>query len=105
MSDEYASKMKAAVEAFVAMPPVARESGVMRVLANDSVEIHTPRLFEVLEQHAAMLAMLERLEYVNKLQPYIHEYEDECPVCEYSRDIGHRDDCELAALLKKVRAG
>lgn len=50
-----------------------------------------------------LLAMLLQVEWVNYNDPD-HGEQTFCQVCRYDKKHGHHDECELGALLKKVRA-
>ena len=50
-----------------------------------------------------LVAMLKRLEWLPDIWPPKGWEENKfCPICDASQMNGHRDDCELAALLAEL---
>lgn len=54
------------------------------------------------KQRDSLLAMLERLEWIDYGRKCV---EEACPVCGGLKTIGHAPDCDLAALLLAAQGG
>jgi hypothetical protein len=62
------------------------------------------RLHKAERERKELLAMLERLEWSGRYHHDMGPWGATCPRCSGLKDrAGHAKDCELAALLQKVR--
>ena len=55
--------------------------------------------WQVAKTALALADMLKRFEWMHTDNTYAVY----CPMCGWEKECGHKPDCELAALLKKVR--
>jgi cell division protein FtsB len=88
------------LEALAACPE--RRTCYQCLLEEDCKRCNTRVWSNTAKTALALADMVERLEWSLK-QELLKNYRHYCPICERNKLVGHAADCELAALLKKVR--